>query len=139
MSSNSVKKDSKISVRIKYILENEGISINKFSKILKYTRSQTLYDIVNGKVFPSYDFFFRFFASEISEKYDPIWLLIGVGEPFKSKEDREKYAKVSEPSIEYQSNEKKDLKEDLLKAKDEQIQQLQDQIKFLQHIIEEKM
>lgn len=55
------------------------ISPNFFAQKLGYTRSQTIYDITNGKSAPSYDFFKRFMLSEYSAIYNIDWLITGRG------------------------------------------------------------
>lgn len=70
---------TKISDRVKIIIENEKVTINKFSQNLGYDRSQTIHDIINSKSNPSYDFFYKFAKSEYSEIYDLYWLITGEG------------------------------------------------------------
>lgn len=71
---------TKISDRVRIMVENERITPNKFSQKLGYERSQTIHDIINSKSNPSYDFFFKFVNSEFSEIYDLYWLITGEGE-----------------------------------------------------------
>lgn len=66
---------ARIAEVIKYLNENS----NSFAKKLGYSRAQTVYDILNGKSAPSYDFFNKFANSEYSEKIDVSWLLTGKG------------------------------------------------------------
>ena len=75
---------TKISDRVRIMVENERITPNKFSQKLGYERSQTIHDIINSKSNPSYDFFFKFVNSEFSEIYDLYWLITGEGEMFRS-------------------------------------------------------
>ena len=77
------RKNTEISARIAEIIEKMGETANSFAKSLGYSRSQTIYDIVNGKSAPSYDFFNRFANSEYSELIDLQWLLTGNGSMFK--------------------------------------------------------
>ena len=74
------KKNTEISARILQIIENQGITPNLFAKKLGYERSQTVYDVINGKSAPSYDFFRRFELSEYSEGINISWLLTGNGQ-----------------------------------------------------------
>ena len=74
---------TKISDRVKFVIENEKVTINKFSQNLGYERSQTIHDILNSKSNPSYDFFFKFAKSEYSEFYNLHWLITGEGEMLK--------------------------------------------------------
>ena len=75
---------TKISERVKMIIDNEGITIAKFSQNLGYERSQTIHDIVNAKSNPSYDFFYKFAKSEFSATYNLYWLLTGEGSMYRS-------------------------------------------------------
>ncbi|MCL1942792.1 MAG: LexA family transcriptional regulator [Candidatus Azobacteroides sp.] len=74
------QKNTDISARISQIVENEGISPNAFAQKLGYERAQTIYDILNGKSAPSFDFFNRFENSEFSERYHLTWIVSGKGE-----------------------------------------------------------
>ena len=76
---------TKISDRVRIIIQNEKVTPNKFSQNLGYERSQTIHDILNSKSNPSYDFFYRFAKSEYSEFYDLNWLITGEGEMLKRK------------------------------------------------------
>ena len=62
------------------MIEILGETPNSFAKRLGYSRSQTLYDILNGKSAPSYDFFHKFAISEFSAIVSLRWLLTGMGE-----------------------------------------------------------
>ena len=66
------------------IVDNEGITIAKFSQNLGYERSQTIHDIVNAKSNPSYDFFYKFVKSEFSAIYNLYWLITGEGSMYRS-------------------------------------------------------
>lgn len=102
---------TKISDRVKMIIENEKVTINKFSQNLGYDRSQTIHDIINSKSNPSYDFFYKFAKSEYSEIYDLYWLITGEGSMHKADTavmsgtappDRDKYVQLLESKIEDQ-------------------------------------
>lgn len=71
---------TEISARISDIIECCATTPNNFAKILGYTRAQTIYDILNGKSAPSYDFFRRFSESEYSAIISLKWLLSGDAE-----------------------------------------------------------
>lgn len=73
------KKDTEISGRVSLIIERLSPSPNSFAADLGYTKSQTIYDIINGKSAPSYDFFRRFMLSEYSGIVSINWLLTGRG------------------------------------------------------------
>ncbi len=79
------KKNAEISARIAEMIENLGLKPNSFAKALGYGRAQTIYDIINGKSAPSYDFFYKFATSEYSEIIDIMWLLTGIGQIRKTK------------------------------------------------------
>lgn len=54
---------------------------NKFANALGYGRTQTIYDILNGKSAPSFDFFNRFLKSGYSIFINLRWLITGEGSP----------------------------------------------------------
>lgn len=74
-----MKKNTEISERIIKVIDYLEVNKNEFAQKLGYERSQTIYDIINGKSAPSFDFFNRFFNSEYSEKINPNWLITGKG------------------------------------------------------------
>ncbi len=80
---NNMQEKSKIntdiSVRISIIIEYLKLTPNSFAKKLGYERSQTLYDIINQKSAPSFDFFYKFCVSEFSALIDIEWLISGNG------------------------------------------------------------
>lgn len=73
-------KVSEISERISKLIDSLGFNPNTFATVLGYNRSQTIYDILNGKSKPSFDFFSRLMNSEISEKCNVEWLFNGRGD-----------------------------------------------------------
>lgn len=79
-----MKENTEISERISRMIELLESNPNSFAKILGYPRAQTVYDIVNGKSAPSYDFFRRFQISEYSDIINIDWLLTGRGEMLKT-------------------------------------------------------
>lgn len=82
-------KDSKIIERISEMIDFLHLKPNSFAKKLGYPRAQTIYDILNGKSLPSYDFFKRLLNTEYSEIINLEWLIIGKGEMEKKKESKE--------------------------------------------------
>ena len=74
------EKITEISARISNIIECCATTPSNFAKVLGYTRAQTIYDILNGKSAPSYDFFRRFSESEYSVIISLKWLLSGDAE-----------------------------------------------------------
>lgn len=77
-------KNTEISERLKQLIDYYNLTANKFAKELGYERSQALYDMINGKAKPSFDFFERLMNSEFSEQIDFKWLLTGKGEMLKN-------------------------------------------------------
>lgn len=77
---NKNQKNTDISERILQLIDNLGVSINEFSKILGYNRSQAIYDMKNGKAKPSFDFFYRLLNSEYSDIINIEWIVTGRGE-----------------------------------------------------------
>jgi phage repressor protein C with HTH and peptisase S24 domain len=76
-------KNTIVSERILQVIDYIGISKNAFAQNIGYERSQALYDIINNKAKPSYDFFDRFVNSEYSENINTDWLITGKGEMLK--------------------------------------------------------
>ena len=76
---NKENKNAEISARIAEILQYTGDTRNGFAVKLGYERAQTVYDVMNMKSAPSYDFFRRFSTSEYSDTIDLKWLLSGEG------------------------------------------------------------
>lgn len=80
MAKEKQEKNTEISARLSAILDYAGTVPNNFAKVLGYSRAQTIYDIINCKSAPSYDFFRRFAESEFSAIFSLRWLLTGEGE-----------------------------------------------------------
>ncbi|MEE0118530.1 MAG: hypothetical protein U0I09_02950 [Bacteroidaceae bacterium] len=75
------EKNAEISARIDEIICILHTNPNKFANALGYSRAQTIYDILEGKSAPSYDFFKRFTMSGYSVFINLRWLLSGEGNP----------------------------------------------------------
>ena len=75
------EKNAEISARIDEIICLLHTNPNKFANALGYKRAQTIYDILDGKSAPSYDFFNRFTMSGYSVFINLRWLLTGKGNP----------------------------------------------------------
>ena len=82
MEKENKEKNAEISARIRSVIEDLHLSANAFALKLNYKRAQTVYDILNGKSAPSYDFFNRFMLSEFSAIYSMDWLLTGRGKMY---------------------------------------------------------
>lgn len=80
MTKTNKEKIAEISARIDTIIECCATVPFNFAKVLGYGRAQTVYDILNKKCAPSYDFFNRFTDSEYSVIVNLRWLLNGEGE-----------------------------------------------------------
>ena len=93
------KKNAEISARIAEMIDLIDENPNSFAKILGYSRAQTIYDIINGKSAPSYDFFNRFANTEFSDKISLQWLLTGKGEMLKEKLSEPVQARKASPTI----------------------------------------
>lgn len=87
MSKEKTNKNTDISDRVAEMLSYTGENKNAFATSLGYERAQTVYDIINGKSAPSYDFFKKFQFSEYSEIFNIDWLLTGRGSMLKVKEE----------------------------------------------------
>ena len=79
MNKGKENKNAEISARMAKILQYTGDTRNSFAVKLGYERAQTVYDIMNMKSAPSFDFFNRFSISEYSDIIDIRWLLSGEG------------------------------------------------------------
>lgn len=79
-----MNKNTEISERILQLIEKLNVTQNEFAKKLGYTRSQTIYDITNGKSSPSFDFFNRLLNSEYSVIIDLNWLITGKGTDYET-------------------------------------------------------
>lgn len=75
-------KNTEISDRVAELIEALGVNPNAFAVALGYKRSQTVYDIVNGKCAPSFDFFNKLATSEYASKVSIRWVLTGQGSLF---------------------------------------------------------
>lgn len=84
MNKEKENKNTGISARIADILYCLRVSKNAFARKLGYERAQTVYDIINGKSAPSYDFFKKFQTSGYSEIINIDWLITGRGSMLKT-------------------------------------------------------
>lgn len=72
------------SERLKNIIDYLKVTPNTFGQILGYNRSQTIYDLINNRCKPSYDFVKKLMDSEISDTISVDWLITGRGEMLRS-------------------------------------------------------
>lgn len=84
MNKGKEKENADISARLTDVLNYLSVTKNAFALKIGYERAQTVYDIINGKSAPSYDFFRRFQMSEYSEIINIDWLLTGRGSMLKT-------------------------------------------------------
>ena len=84
MNKGKEKENADISARLTDTLNYLSVTKNAFALKIGYERAQTVYDIINGKSAPSYDFFRRFQMSEYSEIINIDWLLTGRGSMLKT-------------------------------------------------------
>nr|DAT85533.1 MAG TPA: structural protein [Caudoviricetes sp.] len=75
------EKNAEISARVDEMICLLHTNPNKLANALGYSRAQTIYDILNGKAAPSYDFFKRFLASGYAAFINLRWLISGEGSP----------------------------------------------------------
>lgn len=130
------KKNTEISARIAEIIERVGDTPNSFAKKLGYARAQTVYDILNGKSAPSYDFFNRLANSEYSVTTDLRWLL--TGNP--SKGENPPISSQTTTPIESSNTNAFIMmireKDETIKEQAEEIGRLKEQIRQMQHRLE---
>lgn len=77
-------KNTEFSYRLLQVIEFMQLKPASFAKHLGYTRTQSIYDFLNSKVNPSFDFFTRFVKSGFSDQINLTWLLTGDGEMLKT-------------------------------------------------------
>lgn len=94
------RKNTEISERISKLIDSLGVKPNAFAVALGYNRSQTIYDILNGKSAPSFDFFNKLALSEYSEIINMDWVLTGRGKILRNNNLRkEKESTLAEENI----------------------------------------
>lgn len=81
---NFMENSADFSERLKNIIDYLNVTPNTFGQILGYNRSQTIYDLINNKCKPSYDFVKKLMDSEISDTISVDWLITGRGEMLRS-------------------------------------------------------
>lgn len=80
-----MQKNTGFSERVMQVIDFVGDTKNEFAKKLGYERSQSIYDIVNGKSKPSFDFFEKLLNSEYSEIINIEYIISGKGNLDKTK------------------------------------------------------
>jgi len=98
-----MENNTTISERISQLIDCLGVNPNSFAKKLGYDRSQALYDIINGKSKPSFDFFQKLYSSEYSELVNMNWLVTGKGEKFVQNKNNDRLV-LNEPEEVYGLN-----------------------------------
>lgn len=98
------EKNTEISARIADTIKRVGENPSSFAKCLGYSRAQTIYDILNGKSAPSYDFFYRFANAEISASINLQWLLTGKGDMIKTKSTQTQQTYDNSSSLDNKDN-----------------------------------
>jgi hypothetical protein len=101
-----MKKNTTISERFLQIVDFLNVSTNDFAKKLGYSRSQAIYDVINGKSKPSFDFFEKLYNSEYSEKFNLKWLITGEG---KMLNDYNSFGAVNDIQIKLSELNKKEI------------------------------
>nr|DAV31894.1 MAG TPA: sigma factor [Caudoviricetes sp.] len=134
-------KNAEISARIAEILQYTGETRNSFAIKLGYERAQTVYDIMNMKSAPSYDFFRRFSMSEYSDIIDLKWLLSGKGSMLRSDYPKSLHSQPTEETLSTVSSsndivvlrlmDKLDEKDKIIKEKDVKIDQIQCELRSM--------
>ena len=71
--------NTNISERLTQVFDLLNVTANDFAKKLGYNRSQAIYDMVNGKSKPSFDFFEKLLNSEYSAIINIEWIITGRG------------------------------------------------------------
>ena len=129
MSKEKENKNAEISARIAEILQYTGDTRNGFAVKLGYERAQTVYDVINMKSAPSYDFFRRFSMSEYSDVIDLKWLLSGEGSMLRKDVPLPcESVSASSDTITLRLMDKLDEKDTLLKEKEVKIDHLQSEL-----------
>lgn len=139
MNKEKENKNAEISARIAEILQYTGDTRNGFAVKLGYERAQTVYDVMNMKSAPSYDFFRRFSISEYSDIIDLRWLLSGEGSMLRDSKTSEESKLGVTPNatpISVQSDavtlrlmDKLDEKDNIIKEKENKIDLLQSELR----------
>ena len=132
MSKESSKKNTEISARVARMIEILGQNPNSFAKKLGYGRAQTIYDIIEGKSAPSYDFFNRFVMSEFSVSFNLRWLLAGEGTPFLENIRENDIARPTEGTVTENLICYMKTKDDKILEQAEEIGRLRERIRFLE-------
>lgn len=69
-----------VSGRVASIIKYLGITKSKFATALNYPRAQSIYNMLEGKSNPSYDFFYKLKESEYGKTFNTDWIITGEGE-----------------------------------------------------------
>lgn len=121
-----MQKNTDFSERIMQVIDFVGDTKNEFAKKLGYERSQSIYDIVNGKSKPSFDFFEKLLNSEYSEIVNIEYIISGKGnlDKTKSKENLIKENdKINDKENDKKPNVQKNLSNEKTKSEEKVIKE----------------
>ncbi|WP_195484091.1 hypothetical protein [Bacteroides cellulosilyticus] len=124
MNKEKENKNAEISARIANILQYTGDTRNSFAIKLGYERAQTVYDVINMKSAPSYDFFRRFSISEYSDIIDLKWLLSGEGSMLRDSKNPEETTMGVAPNVAPTSPAEESIIYKMYEKKDEEVKAL---------------
>lgn len=74
-----MKNNTEISLRIRQMIDFLKLKPSEFATALSYNRPQAIYDMLNAKANPSFDFFERLYNSEYSVIFNYMWIISGDG------------------------------------------------------------
>jgi hypothetical protein len=72
--------NTEISERVEQIINFLGLNAKSFSEKLGYVRAQVVYDIINKRSKPSFEFFDRLSKSEFCDIFNWEWIITGNGQ-----------------------------------------------------------
>ncbi|MCL2290858.1 MAG: hypothetical protein FWC34_09200 [Bacteroidetes bacterium] len=105
-----MKKNTGFSERLKKVIDYLNITPNDFGKKLGYDRSQTVYDALNGRCKPSFDFIFRIINTEYSAIINTDWLVSGSGNMLRNQNVHDSSHAHTNNDTQTAQNQRKDTK-----------------------------